>query len=187
MRAGLALVVKDGPQSGKRFPIEGEVVIGREHADCVLDDEKVSRRHAVVRVSDGELVIEDCGSTNGTWVNGACIESAVVLRDADVISVGKTTFEVEGGLAATVISPEPSPVTRAQPSEPAPELHSGPAATGLAGPARARARPEPTAPFAPESSYSRRGIATRDIRVELLTIAAVMSTAVGLILYFGLR
>src|SRR5438045_1242426 len=60
-------------QSGREHPLRpGLNVIGRE-GDVMLVDGKVSRRHAQITMTDGRLVLEDLGSTNGTKVNGTAI------------------------------------------------------------------------------------------------------------------
>src|SRR5687767_11699615 len=67
------LVVIAGPHLGEIFPIESdELVIGRDN-ECrlkLLDDESVSRRHALVRRSGEGALIQDLGSANGTFVDG---------------------------------------------------------------------------------------------------------------------
>ena len=53
----------------------------------------ISKRHAVIRLSKGSFFIEDCGSTNGTRLNGQRVnETPVLLRDKDVILLGKYEF-----------------------------------------------------------------------------------------------
>ncbi len=60
--------------------------VGRTHpADLVLPDESLSRQHASVELIDGELWVEDLGSTNGTRVDGAVVERAKVPLDAEVL------------------------------------------------------------------------------------------------------
>jgi pSer/pThr/pTyr-binding forkhead associated (FHA) protein len=54
---------------------EGVFVLGRaDTADIVLDDSEVSRRHARLLVDDGDVVVEDLGTQNGTWVGGERVE-----------------------------------------------------------------------------------------------------------------
>jgi len=89
------LVVGNGPLAGRRFDVAGELTIGREHADVTLDDDQVSRRHALVRATARGLEIEDLGSRNGTSVNGRRIEGPTALSAADSVQVGSTTFAVE--------------------------------------------------------------------------------------------
>lgn len=49
----------------------GENTVGREGTDVLIEDQTVSRRHALVILEDGKCFVEDLGSTNGTSVNGA--------------------------------------------------------------------------------------------------------------------
>src|ERR1043165_3172452 len=65
------LVTGDGSVSSIPLPSEGKLLIGRaEEADLRLGGNSVSRQHALIRVSAGELTIEDLGSSNGTIVRG---------------------------------------------------------------------------------------------------------------------
>jgi EmrB/QacA subfamily drug resistance transporter len=90
-----ALVVKDGPLAGRRFPIESELSIGRVEADITLEDPQISRRHAVVRPVNGTVEIADVGSANGTFVNGERIHAAWQLADGDQIRMGAVSLEAE--------------------------------------------------------------------------------------------
>ncbi len=68
---------------------DGSNVIGRDPRSAVwLDDESVSRRHALISV-DGEVAcVEDLESTNGTRLNREPVVDAATLRDGDIIQVG---------------------------------------------------------------------------------------------------
>lgn len=70
-----------------------ETVLGRDPGcDHVLNYPMISRRHACLhRWADG-TVLEDLGSTNGTFVNGRRIKEKVLVRAGDVISLGSFTF-----------------------------------------------------------------------------------------------
>jgi hypothetical protein len=87
------LEIIQGPDFGKTFPLEGsEFHMGR-HAQCeiVLKDPEISRRHLrVSRVGD-EWVIDDLGSTNGTWVNGQRIAKQGI-SPGDQVDIGQTRF-----------------------------------------------------------------------------------------------
>ena len=65
----------------------------RRGRDILLDDEKISRTHAMVFVDEQGPSIVDLISTNGTLVNGQKISDAD-LTDGDVINIGKTRFIV---------------------------------------------------------------------------------------------
>jgi diguanylate cyclase (GGDEF)-like protein len=86
--ANLTVVV--GPESGRVFAIDrAEIVIGRgTEAHLVLDDPGVSRRHArVLRNADVAFVVEDLGSTNGTFVSGRRV-TRETLTSGDRIQFG---------------------------------------------------------------------------------------------------
>jgi DNA-binding winged helix-turn-helix (wHTH) protein len=68
---------------------QGENVLGRDPASVVwIDSPRASRRHALIRVSGEEAVVEDLGSKNGTLVNGTRVQSPTRLRDGDRLEVG---------------------------------------------------------------------------------------------------
>jgi hypothetical protein len=75
---------------------QGRVVIGRAaDADFRIDNPDVSRRHAALSWSDGRIIIEDLGSTNGTLVNGHAV-SSTVIAPGDVIVIGECRLSVQG-------------------------------------------------------------------------------------------
>jgi pSer/pThr/pTyr-binding forkhead associated (FHA) protein len=85
------LVVVRGPLAGARYALEREVTsVGRHpDSDVFLDDVTVSRRHAEVhRRDDGQYLLTDVGSLNGTYLNNERVESAA-LREGAQIQVGK--------------------------------------------------------------------------------------------------
>jgi pSer/pThr/pTyr-binding forkhead associated (FHA) protein len=74
---------------------EEPLSIGRlPECDVVLADKNVSRRHAEVRRQDGNIIVVDLGSTNGTRVNGAGVKERA-LADGDVITVGASKLRFE--------------------------------------------------------------------------------------------
>jgi pSer/pThr/pTyr-binding forkhead associated (FHA) protein len=113
-----AVVVKTGPEAGRRVELGVEVVIGRQDADLVLEDPEVSRRHAVLRRSGESVVIEDLDSTNGTFVEGERIRKPITVGPGDEVRVGRTTLEIEPDwrAAETVASPalEPDQIRSAE-------------------------------------------------------------------------
>jgi FHA domain len=105
------VVVKTGPEAGRRVELDLEVAIGRQDGELVVEDPEVSRRHAVLRRSGGSVVVEDLDSTNGTFVNGERIRSPITVRPGDQVRVGRTTLEIEPDQRAedTIVSTPPRP------------------------------------------------------------------------------
>jgi pSer/pThr/pTyr-binding forkhead associated (FHA) protein len=87
----VTFLVLEGVDKGRVFrdlPIP--VTIGREEGNALrLNDERVSRYHAKVQFEDGDIIITDLDSTNGTRVNGATVQIRR-LRAGDQVSVGRT-------------------------------------------------------------------------------------------------
>lgn len=99
------LRVVAGPGTGKVLDLEGELELGREvdGQGMLAGDELASRRHARIRRgAGGEVVVEDLGSTNGTFVNGVRIDGPRTLRAGDVVRVGETSLELRGSPDAPV-------------------------------------------------------------------------------------
>lgn len=86
--------------NGEGRPVEYElgakvVTIGRDaEADLVVPSDKASRIHCAIRLWDGDYVIKDLKSRNGTYVNDQRIEVAV-LKAGDRIRVGSATVQVD--------------------------------------------------------------------------------------------
>ena len=99
--AAESLNVISGEGRGTSIALEGELVLGRSSAalEALRDDTEISRVHARVwKDRTGELMVEDLGSTNGTYVNGMRIHGPRVLRPGDWLLTGHTTMElVENG------------------------------------------------------------------------------------------
>ena len=113
------LVVRQGTQAGMSFPLTGtQTIMGREEGiDIVLQDPESSRQHARVAWQGGQFIVEDLGSTNGTFVNGIQITAPQVLNPGDSIGIGQTAlvFQIAGVTAAPQV-PLGNPVTTRQPT-----------------------------------------------------------------------
>jgi pSer/pThr/pTyr-binding forkhead associated (FHA) protein len=91
------LRVLAGPALNKEIPIGSELVIGRSrHGGGSLGgDPELSRLHArISRTPEGVLVLEDLGSTNGTFLNQWRVTAAQQLRVGDQIALGQTLLEL---------------------------------------------------------------------------------------------
>ncbi|MDB4961838.1 MAG: response regulator/GGDEF domain protein [Myxococcales bacterium] len=86
------LIVIAGTLVGEMIPLKQTTILGRGvEADVRLIEEKMSRRHCRLVIDKGETYIEDLGSSNGTYVNGARV-ARQRLSDGDKIQVGETTI-----------------------------------------------------------------------------------------------
>lgn len=89
----LSLAIIEGNDPGKVFRLETpRVVIGRAGCDLVLNDSESSRNHAQIEVHDHLVILEDLGSTNGTFVSGSRITGPVELQNHSEFTVGTTTL-----------------------------------------------------------------------------------------------
>ena len=92
------LVMRTGPTMGKAYGLgKSEIAIGRDPSnDIVINEAEVSRKHARLLFEDEVYVLEDLGSTNGTFVNGQRLMDPQELQSGDMILLGENisiTFE----------------------------------------------------------------------------------------------
>lgn len=86
------VVVLSGDRMGEMFPLKGDrTTIGRGlQTDVRINDEGISRTHAVVELEDGEYLLSDAGSTNGTYANGTKVDR-YSLQEGDKIQIGASS------------------------------------------------------------------------------------------------
>jgi hypothetical protein len=128
------LLVEEGILTGQQFTLsQDEAVFGRD-SDLALtiQDPEISRRHARIRWQQGEYVLEDLGSTNGTMLNGVQIREPHVLKNGDRIGVGQTLL-----LFTSEAAPQPQPATYTPPPIEEPATFQGPPAQAAPPPAAA--------------------------------------------------
>src|SRR5678816_4167489 len=102
-----SLVFLAGPIAGRRYKLaDGEYIIGRR-SDCQIfvPDMRVSRQHARLWKDGAAWQIEDLGSNNGTFINGAKVQTATPLRHDDEILIANNRIRVE----ARDTQPDPNP------------------------------------------------------------------------------
>jgi pSer/pThr/pTyr-binding forkhead associated (FHA) protein len=94
--AELLLEIVEGDGAGKQVSLDGPVDIGRDPSlNMALGDEQASRRHARVSPQQGgAAVVEDLGSTNGTFVNEQALTGPQNANPGDKIRVGLTVIEL---------------------------------------------------------------------------------------------
>ncbi|MEN9217145.1 MAG: FHA domain-containing protein [Gloeomargarita sp. HHBFW_bins_162] len=82
-----------GPAQGEEFILVGTHYLGRDGQRCqiVIPDPQVSGQHALIDVTDDRVILRDCGSTNGTFINSVLHPriQEVQLHDQDVIILGQ--------------------------------------------------------------------------------------------------
>ncbi|HEY5684733.1 MAG TPA: FHA domain-containing protein [Acidimicrobiia bacterium] len=96
--AGHALVVERGPQAGMTYLLTSDSTsVGRHpDSDIFLDDVTVSRHHCRFLAEGDAIVVEDSGSTNGTYVNGSRVDRAA-LAPGDEVLIGRFHLIVAHG------------------------------------------------------------------------------------------
>lgn len=93
--ADLILEIVEGGDAGRQVPLTGAIDIGRDPSmQLPLDDTQVSRRHARIAIQANAAVVEDLGSTNGTYVNDQPIQGPRTLQPGDRVRIGLTVVEL---------------------------------------------------------------------------------------------
>lgn len=89
------LIVEPANMRGTSYPLTDELTVGRA-AGChiTVDDTYASQLHARVFSRDGQLFVEDLGSTNGTYLNRNKVGGPQVMRRGDRLQVGNTVMEL---------------------------------------------------------------------------------------------
>ncbi len=143
--AQFQFVMRSGPTPGVTFPLVGDqLTIGRDSSNAVaINDSEVSRKNSRLSFQGGKYVIEDLGSTNGTFVNGKRLTGPIVLKPGDVVSLGEQIVLMYDSInmdpGATMVAPrksayvEPTPVqasAAAYASSPAPAAYTPPPTAG---------------------------------------------------------
>lgn len=183
------LTMRSGPTPGKTYPIDQEeLLLGRDMTnDIAISDPEVSRRHARFFMQNENILVEDLGSTNGTFLNGERISSPQQLRAGDVITLGesivlvfeKAGFDSEATVVTTsgerVVQPGPEPQAYQPPPDKAAYQQPQPSPQTPAG------RP-PKSPKSAEPEEKKGGLPSWLI---ILFIAIVVITCViAVIMYF---
>jgi hypothetical protein len=111
------IIMRAGPTPGQTYDLtQPDLTIGRDiNADIVISVPEISRRHARFRQGAGGYMLEDLGSTNGTFVNGKRLAAPQLLRTGDIIMLGEAvTVVYEGDVfdqGATVVAPSSQDAT----------------------------------------------------------------------------
>ena len=86
------LTIRQGPKPNQAFDLDKDVLtLGREAGnDLVIEDPQISRRHSRLTRQGNSYLLEDLGSTNGTFVNGSRVTTPVLLANGDLIGLADT-------------------------------------------------------------------------------------------------
>lgn len=106
----------------KPIMLDGDTIIGRgEQCDLKVGSELVSRQHCVLRIQSGQIVLEDLGSTNGTYVDGIRVESnsRVALKPGCELLIGPARARIKIDAAAESAVPPAHIVPQPAAAEPA--------------------------------------------------------------------
>ncbi|WP_420645761.1 FHA domain-containing protein [Candidatus Leptofilum sp.] len=119
------LVVEQGPEPNQTFTLgNAPQTIGRSaNNGIIINDAEISRRHAQLTPQADSYVLEDLGSTNGSFVNGLRLDQPTRLNHGDSVEFGDTVrlrFWAAGMASEIVYAPEDDVVTPALPPEPMP-------------------------------------------------------------------
>jgi hypothetical protein len=88
-------VVEPQEMAGATFSLADELTIGRAvGCQITLDDTYVSQLHARVFRRDGQLYVEDLGSTNGTYLNRGKVQGPMIIKRGDRLQVGQVVMEL---------------------------------------------------------------------------------------------
>ncbi len=151
------LVMHKGPNPGKIFEmVQDELTIGRDITNrIVINDPEVSRKHCRLTLQSGAYVIEDLGSTNGTFVDGQRLIGPHMLRPGEIVMMGEKIsleYEVLGfDPNATLIS---GPGQQAQPEASRETFRVEPSNYGYQPPAQPPQQPAYYQPPASPPLYS---------------------------------
>ncbi len=104
----LTIIREDGPTETRAY-LPGSYVIGRSpDVDIHIPTPLISRSHARLTIKESGCIIEDLGSSNGTFVNGEKINAATILRPEEKILLGPVTVEIRRLAAPEVAAPTPA-------------------------------------------------------------------------------
>jgi predicted component of type VI protein secretion system len=123
------IVIRSGPKPGTVYPLEGaQVTIGRDASNAIsINDAEVSRRHSSLTAQGGKFILEDLGSTNGTFVNGQRISGPHVLKPGEIISLGE---KIVLAFEAVTFDPNATMMSAKPPQTAAPAQRQAPAYAG---------------------------------------------------------
>ena len=173
--SALKLEVVEGPDAGMQVSLLDPVLVGRGAAASLrLSDPLVSHRHARITARDSAAVVEDLGSTNGTFVNGVRVQGPQRLAPGGELVVGTSVMQLasdETTIAGPTVA-RPVPAALAAPQRQPTYLGAAPA--------------RPLGPTGVPELTSLLDVRTR-AQARLAPLAIVVLVALALVVYFVAR
>jgi hypothetical protein len=157
MAGKFRLLMQTGPTPGKEFILDkNEMFMGRDLSnELVVNDSEISRRHLRLVAQGDTYVVEDLGSTNGTFVNGQRLMSPYMLHSGEMLACGDRIsflFEQIGSVDenATVVGNASTHTAQPAPQAPLPgPFAPTPPSTPFAAPQQPQYMPPPQQPVQP--------------------------------------
>ncbi len=175
------LVMSQGPQPGQTFTLDQHLLtVGRDpSSDIVINDPQVSRQHARIMRRGSLMVIEDLGSTNGTFVNGMRLTVPHTLANGDVVGLGDVvTLTYYGVSVATTEAIAGRPTMSSAPQAYGPQPSPPQAYEPQPSPPQAYTAAPPSVAQPAEEKKSKRGLWLGCGCLVLLVIAACIGVFV---------
>ncbi|MEJ5313935.1 MULTISPECIES: FHA domain-containing protein [Anaerolinea] len=201
MPAGYQLIMRSGPQTGGVFPLnKTEISLGRDLTnDLVVSDPEVSRHHARLYFQGNTYILEDLGSTNGTFVNGIRLTGPYPLRSGETISLGERVVFLYEAVDedATVVTPSsriPSGGELYTPANVTPSVNSFPRAQSSVPPKSRYTAPLGSTPVTPveypvdstgrgEPGVLQKSKTTRVLVISLGVVFVLTCLCIGVLLW----
>src|SRR5438132_6572692 len=103
------LITLQGPEVGRNYPLAGEcTILGRQYDSHIcLTGKAISRQHAQILSRDSGYLVEDMGSSNGTFLNGMRLaaHAQAPISERDTLQIGPYVFSLRLDDGATLLTP----------------------------------------------------------------------------------
>jgi pSer/pThr/pTyr-binding forkhead associated (FHA) protein len=127
MSMNYRIIIQTGPDQGKEIVLDKpDLGIGRDgHNEIVINDAEISRYHAHLFLGEKGYLVEDKGSTNGTFVNTKRITEPTLLKNNDIVLLGENiSFVFEGDSLEATIPGSVKRISTKQPAKSMPPIPS---------------------------------------------------------------
>ena len=177
------LVMRAGPNAGKTYPLEqAELTIGRDTVNQItINDAEVSRKHARLTLKGNDYVIEDLGSTNGTFVSGQRLSGPHTLKPGELVAFGEgivLMYEAASDPNATMMSGSAKAVRQAAAA-------AAPAPAPVPAPAPAYSGQVPAGPTPAQVAAAPAKKSSKTVLFIILGVVVLCCLAAAIYLFFA--